>query len=165
MTSIAFLPLLLLAAQAAAETPPPAPDPAALVEEHSRPFAYTAEALTGPGAEFLRQATAGSQFVLLGEGHLDHEVPIFAGALYGMLHRVHGFRTVVVEQDPIAIEDALAAERRGDPEKLARHARRYNTLYEFDSDEDLSFVARAARLKIGRSSGRERVKISVVSGS
>ena len=44
----------------------PPPDPAALLAQHTYAFTYTATSLAGPGADFLREKTARSQFVLLG---------------------------------------------------------------------------------------------------
>ncbi len=131
---------MLLAAGSGAEERPP-PSTADLVAQHSVGFSFTDSALEGAGAEFLRSQTAASQFVLLGEEHMDHAVPVFAGALYRMLHDTHGFRHLVVEQDPIAIEDVLTPALRGDAERIAAHARDYPTLYEFDSDEDLTLLA------------------------
>lgn len=142
------IPLLFLLSVAvslfAAEAPPPAET---LVAQQTYTFAYTADGVTGPGADFLRQQTASSQFVLFGEDHMDHEIPIFAGGVYSLLREAHGFNHLVVEQDPVAMEDALKSELRGDAEKLAAHARRYPSLYEFDSDEDLTFVAQVTRLE------------------
>lgn len=125
------------------------PDLVGLVANNSHPFAYTPAALTGPGAQLLLEATASSQFVLMGEFHGDHAVPIFAGALYRMLREKHGFRHVVVEQDPVAIEEVLAPAGRGDVEHLARLAVRSPGLFEFDSDEDLAFLAEVALLEPG----------------
>ena len=135
---------LILLAFAAAEAPPTTES---LVAQHTRAFAYTATGLTGPGADFLRAQTARSQFVLLGEAHMDHEVPIFAGGLYTLLREAHGLRNLVVEQDPVAMEDALSLELRGDVERLAAHAKHYPSLFEFDSDEDLAFIAQVGRLE------------------
>ena len=140
---------LLLSTSAAAFAAESKPDPAALLAAHTRPFAYTAEGLSGPGADFLRSRTAGSQFVLLGESHMDHATPVFAGGLFAFLHDTHGFRHLVVEQDPVAMEDTLAPERRGDADKLAAHAKRHPTLFEFDSDEDLAFLAQVGRRVAG----------------
>ncbi len=135
-----LLTVLLAAAAGAAEAPPP-PSTVDLVAQHSVVFSFTNSVLEGAGADFLRRQTTASQFVLLGEEHMDHAVPVFAGALYRMLHDDHGFRHFVVEQDPVAIEDALKPAMRGDAERIAVHARDYPTLYEFDSDEDLSLLA------------------------
>lgn len=130
----------------AAETPPA---PAELVARHTHAFNYTATGLDGPGADLLRRETARSQFVLLGEEHMDHAVPVFAGGLFTLLHEAHGFRHLVVEQDPVAMEDILAPDLRGDPVKLGALARRLPSLFEFSSDEDLTFLAQVSRLVDG----------------
>jgi hypothetical protein len=138
----------MLAGIAAAE-PPPIDLPAAIAAS-SRPFGYDAEhGLSGPGAAFLEKATADSQFVLLGEDHYLRETPLFAAALYRMLHARHGFRHLVVEQDRYAMEDVLAAQRRGDPERIGRFVARYPGSFEFGSDQDIMLLALAGRLERG----------------
>ena len=87
--------------------------------------------------------------MLLGEEHMDHAIPIFASALYTTLHDQQGFKHLVVEQDPVAIENALEPARRGAVEKIAAHAKAYPTLYEFDTDEDLALLALVGRLEKG----------------
>ena len=146
-----FLLAISLGTLAATPPAPPAPNPRELVAEHSLVFSYSESAseseLSGPGGDFLRAQTANSQFVLLGEVHSDHAVPLFAGALYQMLHDTHAFRYLVVEQDPIAIEAALAPALRGKVDGLAALSKRYPSLFEFDSDEDLELLARVGRLE------------------
>jgi hypothetical protein len=112
-----------------------------LVAANSHPFGYSATAITGPGAEVMTRAFAGAQFVLVGEDHMDHATPVFAGALFRTLHDQYGFRHLVVEQDPVAIVAALEPAVRGRPERLAALAKRYPSLFEFDSDEDLTLLA------------------------
>ena len=138
---------MLLVAAAGHADPLPAPQAAELVAANLHEFQYTAEAMSGPGSRFLREATAGSQFVLLGEDHMDHATPVFAGALFRMLHSDHGFRYLVVEQDPVAIEEALAPSVRGDVDAIGRLAGRWTSLFEFDSDEDLALIALAGALE------------------
>ena len=130
----------------AQDSPPRVPD---LVARNSYTFKFSETTLRGAGADFLRGQTEGAQFVLLGEDHMDHATPLFAGALFRMLYDVHGYRHLVVEQDPVAIEDALQPDVRGDAERIAGHARRYPTLYEFDTDEDLAFLAQVGALVPG----------------
>ena len=113
---------MLLVAAAGHADAPPAPLAAELVAANLHELQYTAEAISGPGSRFLREATAGSQFVLLGEDHMDHATPVFAGALFRMLHSDHGFRYLVVEQDPVAIEEALAPSVRGDVDAIGATA-------------------------------------------
>ena len=138
---------MLLVAAAGHADPLPAPQAAELVAANLHEFQYTAEAMSGPGSRFLREATAGSQFVLLGEDHMDHATPVFAGALFRMLHSDHGFRYLVVEQDPVAIEEALAPSVRGDVDAIGRLAGRWTSLFEFDNDEDLALIALAGALE------------------
>lgn len=139
----------LVCMPAVAQTPVDTPVPAELVAANSYTFQYTEDSLDGPGADFLRDVTVNSQFVLMGEEHLDFEVPRFASALFSLLHAAHGFNILVVEQDPVAMEDALADVRRGDADKLAQWARTYPSLFEFDSDQDLEFIALAGNLDPG----------------
>jgi hypothetical protein len=141
--------LFLLAIPLAALADATPPDPAALLKANTRVFAYTGSKISGPGAEHLLRATEGAQFVLFGEEHMDHAIPIFAAGLYATLHDRQGFRHLVLEQAPVAIEDALAPARRGDVEKIAAHAKRHPQLFEFDTDEDLALLALAGRLEKG----------------
>jgi hypothetical protein len=126
-----------------------APVPAELLARASHSFAYDRSSLSGDGARFLREQTAGCQFVLFGEDHMDHATPIFAGALFRMLHDVHGFRHLVVEQDPVAIEEALAPAARGSADRIAALSVRWPTLFEFDTDEDLTLLADVGALVPG----------------
>jgi hypothetical protein len=138
--------VLLLASIALADEPAP-PDTAALVTQNSHVFTFGPTTLEGAGADLLRKQVAQSQFVLLGETHMDHLIPIFAGALFRMLHDTHGFRHLVVEQDPVAIEDVGASAVRGDVDEIAALSKRYPTLFEFDSDEDLTLLADVGKLE------------------
>lgn len=139
--------LLACAGPASAEDP----DPGALLARNSHSFSFDEVSLSGPGWELLKSVTHSSQFVLLGEGHDDKLTPIFAGALYVALKSAHGFDRLVVEQDPVAMEMACAPERRGNVKAVAELSRRYPTFFEFSSDQDLSFIARACSLGRGPS--------------
>jgi hypothetical protein len=138
---------LLAAAPAGAQPPAPsasrptAPDLDALIAGATHDFSFAGGELLGPGAGFLRQATANAQFVLVGESHFDHDTPQFAGALFHMLQRDHGFDHLVVEQDGVGIEEALAPGVRGDAQAIANLAKRYPTLLGFASDQDLELLA------------------------
>jgi hypothetical protein len=139
---------ICLTAQAAIAAVP-APSPAELVARNSHAFAFDHSSMTGDGARFLREQTADCQFVLFGEDHMDHATPVFAGALFRMLHDQHGFRHLVVEQDQVAIEEALAPAVRGNADRIAALTRRWPTLFEFDTDEDLSLLAMVGALVPG----------------
>jgi hypothetical protein len=140
---------LCLAAQAA-QAVAQVPAPADLVARNSYPFHYDQTSLSGDGARFMAGQMTDCQFVLLGEDHMDHATPIFAGALFRMLHDTHGFRHLVVEQDPVAIDEALDLESRGHADRIAALARRWPTLFEFDTDEDLTLLAEVGRLVPGK---------------
>jgi hypothetical protein len=76
-------------------------------------------------------------------------VPLFAGALFRMLRSNHGYHHVAVEQDQLAIEEALKPGVRGDARKIAAVAARYPNLFEFSSDQDLEFLADVGTLEQG----------------
>jgi hypothetical protein len=124
-------------------------DPAAEVARHQHVLQLAGDTLGGEAADFLVRATADSQFVLLGESHYRRDVPRFAGALFALLRERHGFRHLAVEQDAVAIEDALKPGMRGDARRIGRQAARYPGLFEFASDQDLELLARVGRLEAG----------------
>lgn len=121
----------------------------ALIAANTRPIEFETGILTGPGADFLKRETASAQFVLLGENHYLYQVPIFAGALFKMIRSAHGFHHLAVEQDRLAIEDALSPSLRGNARKLGALAHRYPSLFEFASDQDLELLAQVGRLERG----------------
>jgi len=136
-----------VSAQAEARKQPQAVDIEALVARNTYPFELRADGtIIGPGADLLRERTADAQFFLFGEGHNDRDTPRLAGAIYRMLHDAHGYRTVVVEQDPLAIEAASRPPLRGDVAAIAALARRYPAHFGFASDQDLGFLALAGSL-------------------
>lgn len=125
------------------------PKPAELLARHSHTFSFDREGLSGAGWEVIDGETGNAQFVLLGEGHDDKLTPIFAEALYRSLQRSHGFDHLALEQDPVAAELACAPGRRRDVGAVAALARRYPTMFEFASDQDLTFIAHACALGRG----------------
>ncbi len=125
------------------------PDPAELRAKNAHAFAFDEASLSGLGWDVLKAATAHSQFVLVGEEHGDKLTPIFVQALYGSLHRAHGFDRVALEQDPVAMQLACAPERKGNVKAVADLSRRYPTLFEFSSDQDLALIAMACALGRG----------------
>jgi hypothetical protein len=139
----------VLAAGAAQAADAPPPDTAAMIQANSYPLSYKDGRLSGPGAEVLRKAAADAQFVLLGENHYDHEIPIFAGVLYRMLHDEQGFHHLALEQDRVAMEEATKPGARGDAARIGAVAGRYPTLFEFASDQDLELLALVGRTESG----------------
>lgn len=125
------------------------PVPSELLAKNSHPFSFDRAGLSGPGWEVMKRETANSQYVLLGEGHDDQLTPVFAESVYRALNRAYGYDHLALEQDPLAMELACAPQRRGDPKAVAELAKRYPTMFEFASDQDLTFIANACAL--GRS--------------
>lgn len=113
-----------------------------IVQEATHSLSYTLEELTGPGAEIIKNNSADAQFVFVGENHFDRETPVFIQALYDMLREDYGFNTLVVENDPLAME---AVSKIGDDlERIAALEKSYPTHIGFQSDQDLKLYAHAA---------------------
>jgi hypothetical protein len=125
------------------------PDTAALVTQATYAVSFANGRLAGAGAAHLMHELARAQFVLIGESHYDHDTPLFVDALYRALSSELGFHHMVVEQDPVAIEDSLAAGTRGDAAAIAGIARHYPYLFGFVSDQDLQLLADVGRLEKG----------------
>lgn len=138
--------LSLFAGSAAVAQParPPA-DPAPAVAEATRPFAYSGERISGPGADRFVEATRNAEFVFFGEDHHDYETPLLALAIYATLRDRHGFRYAVVEQDPVAIDAVLRRGIRGSAPAIGAYLRSQPTALGFASDQDLQFLAYASR--------------------
>jgi hypothetical protein len=127
----------------------PTPDTAELLQKASLDISFSTGHLTQAGGEFLLGELAHAQFVLMGESHYDHDTPLFASALYHDLHTKLGFHHLVVEQDPVGMQDALKPGARGSLAALAAIARRDPYLIGFASDQDLQFLADVAGLEKG----------------
>ena len=123
----------LVAGRAYAADPPHGP----LLNSGTYPFSFTG-GLSGPGAAHLRQAFVGAEFVLVGEGHHDHDTPLFTEVLYDALHASFGFDHLVIEQDPLAVEMALEPERRDRPAAIAQAHSSDPNLLGFASDQTWS---------------------------
>jgi hypothetical protein len=126
---------------------PAAPDISMLRSGASYAIAFKNGRLTGVGREHLLQELTATQFVLIGESHYDHDTPIFVGALYRELHQELGFHHLVLEQDPIAIEDSLKAGARGSAMQIAALAKHDPYLFGFASDQDLQLLADVENLE------------------
>ena len=102
--------------------------------------------LSGPGADLLLQGAAGTQFFVLGEQHNAREIPEFTSALFRQLNRLHGYRHLALEQDPVATARASAAPLRGRLDGIASFARRYPAAFTFRTDQELTMIAEAGRI-------------------
>ena len=139
-----WLLVLLVAGRAYAADPPPRP----FLASHTFPFSFRG-GLSGPGAVHLKQALVGTEFVLIGEGHHDHDTPLFSEALYDALHASFGFDHLVVEQDPVGVEMALEPGRRGRPAAIAQGLASHPNLLGFASDQDLELLAHVGAVTPG----------------
>ena len=152
-----FVLFLALSAGGACAADPPPVDTAALVAANSHPFKLGDDGeISGDGADFFLRAAANAQFVLFGETHHDYDTPRLARAMYQTLNRRYDFSTVVVEQDPQAVEAIAKPPLRGDVERIAGLSKQYPTHLGFSSDQDIEFLAAASRL--GRVWGVEQAQ-------
>jgi hypothetical protein len=125
-----------------------APSPSARASA-TYPFAWGEHDLTGPGAAQLLAAARRAQFVLIGEEHNDRDTPLFTRTLYAALRREDGYTHLVVEQDPLGAEFALAPGRRGDAAAIGAGLKTWPTLLGFASDQDLALLADAGAAVAG----------------
>lgn len=137
---------LLLAAPAGAETT----RFAQLYSEHLHPLSLVDGELQGPGAAFLRQATARAQFVALGEDHDIREIPPLATALFRLLQAEHGFEYFATEQDPLSLERLSEEPRRGRRDAALAWAARYPYGFSFATDQELRMLGDIAADSRGR---------------
>jgi hypothetical protein len=112
-------------------------------------FSWVGDDLNGPGADHLRTAAHSAQFVLVGEQHHDRDTPLFTRALYAVLRKEDGFSHLVVEQDPLGVEMALAPGQRGDAAAIGKALQTWPTLLGFGSDQDLMLLAAAGAAEPG----------------
>jgi hypothetical protein len=100
LVSAALLAATTLLAASPAPSPSPTPNPTARILASRSAISFAGGNLAGPGADVLREATAGAQFVMLGEDHGTREIPEFADALFASLVP-RGFHTIAVETGPV----------------------------------------------------------------
>ena len=134
-------------------------DPAAalldsLLRAHRYDLSLDRGELAGAGASFLRQATRGAQFVVLGEGHNNADIPQYTSALFRQLARDERFEYLVVESGPAMVAPAARAADSGGLPALQALVRRYPNGLQFVADQELEMFAdvvkasRARGLKI-----------------
>ncbi len=139
---LSALAVLLMGASVADAAPP---TPRDLLAANTRPLTFSADTVGGPGGDHLMSQMTRAQFVLVGESHFDRDTPVLVGGLYERLRKEQGFRYLVVEQDPIAIEAVNSPTLRGDLSAIAAYARRYEAHIGFAADPDLGLLARVSR--------------------
>lgn len=81
--------------------------------EHTYPIDVQENTFTGPGIDKLIEEASQSQFVLLGERHFTHEIPLFMEALLPQLNDL-GFARLAVETGPIGAASLVRKIRAGE---------------------------------------------------
>ncbi len=69
-----------------AQTGPPKTSLADALSEARSPLVLTGSSLSGDGLPVLSTAISDSRFVLIGESHLTHEIPLFTSAICKIMH-------------------------------------------------------------------------------
>lgn len=121
-----------------------------LMRQHSYRIDLRDGKLAGPGADFLLQRAAKSQFVIFGEEHGVREFPKFLTALFRALHQQDGFNHLAIESDPVSAHVASIAPLRGNADALATYARKYPNAFTFPTDQELRMIADIGKISTGR---------------
>jgi len=137
---------LLLGAAPAAPADPADGEVEALLRQHSYRITVENGSLAGPGAAFLTSAVAGAQFVALGEAHNNREIPVFATALFRLLHERERFRFLALEQDPVMMERVSRPPVKGNLDAIQALSRQYPKGFVFISDQELRMLAEVGAL-------------------
>lgn len=96
---------------------------------------------SGPGAAWLENAVAGTQFVALGERHNNRDIPAFTTALFRLLQSAQAYQYLATEQDWLMMERISRPPLRGNLEAIARQAELYPYGFTFISDQELQMLA------------------------
>lgn len=115
-------------------------------QKHGYSIAMTESALTGPGADFLKQKAASAQFVLLGEEHNVKEIPNFTAKLFAMLHQCCGFNHLALENDPVSAQAASVPPLKGDLNQLSQYAARFPNAFTFLTQQELQMIADVGKM-------------------
>jgi len=106
--------------------------------------------LSGPGKDFLMQASAHSQFFALGEEHNVKEVPEFTSMLFQALHDAYGYNYLALEQDPLMMSVVSRPPVRGDRAAALDLARKYPNGYTFNTDQEVNMIVSAGRMSAAK---------------
>jgi erythromycin esterase-like protein len=104
------------------------------------------ERMTGGGADLLRSALGGVQYVLIGEDHATSQIPAFTSALCSILGP-QGFHTMAVEAGPMAAAIVQRGIGRDDRrEQIAASEKKYpDSIAFFNLQEELDMVTSCAQ--------------------
>jgi hypothetical protein len=108
------------------------------------------ERMTGEGADLLRSALDGAQYVLIGEDHATSQIPAFTSAVCAILGP-QGFHTMAVEAGPMAAAIVQRGIGRNDRrEQIAASEKKYpDSIAFFNLQEELDMVTNCARAAKG----------------
>ena len=109
------------------------------------------ERMTGGGADLLRSALDGAQYVLIGEDHATSQIPAFTSAVCAILGP-QGFHTMAVEAGPMAAAIVQRGIGRNDRrEQIAASEKKYpDSIAFFNLQEELDMVTSCARSAKGQ---------------
>jgi hypothetical protein len=147
--SAALLAATLLAVSPAPSTAP-SPDAAARILAARSAISFSDGKLAGPGAGVLRDASAGAQFVMLGEDHGTRQIAEFAGALFESL-APRGFDTIAIETGPVLAAKLRAwlASSDGRAQYATFESAHGGTTAFYGWQDEYEFLARATRITGG----------------
>jgi hypothetical protein len=102
--------------------------------------------ITGGGADLLRSALGGAQYVLIGEDHATSQIPVFTSAVCAILGP-QGFHTMAVEAGPMAatlVQQGIGRDDRR--EQIAASEKKYpDSIAFFNLQEELDMVTSCAQ--------------------
>ena len=102
--------------------------------------------MTGGGADLLRSALGGAQYVLIGEDHATSQIPAFTSAVCAILGP-QGFHTMAVEAGPMAatlVQQGIGRDDRR--EQIAASEKKYpDSIAFFNLQEELDMVTSCAQ--------------------
>lgn len=144
LPSIVLALTALVTATLAAQTPTP-PTLAERLAQQRTQVVLADGALSGPGADLMREAAARAQFVMIGEDHGIAEVARFSAAFFAPLASA-GARTLLTETGPETDAALNAALRSADPPAaIAAFSSRYPFSIAFYTWQDeVRFLERVA---------------------
>ena len=112
---------------------------------------FSADRSEGPGFEFLVDAAADAQFVMVGESHDVKEIPQFTSHLFQQLQERHGFDYLALEDGPFIAELYSGDAVRGDRDATLALTNRYVNGLQFWNDQEVELILEVG--EISRATG------------
>jgi hypothetical protein len=121
-----------------------------LLKPNSYELIVTDGKLSGPGLNFLMEASLSAQFFALGEPHNAKQVPEITSMLFKVLHERRGFNYLALEQDPVITQMVSAKSVAGNRDLVISLANRYPNAFTFITDQELEMIAEAGSISKGK---------------